>query len=768
MSGSWTGARAEPGAAKAKTRALAWAWSWASATPRPRSPSRASLQRFAAWLARQGAEEARQRRLFLWLPVFFGAGVLVYFAADREPSPWPAALIALLCALGWARAAGGGRIAMGRALAALTFLFSGFACAAWRTQMEAAPALERMAVARATAFVEAIDLRPQGARLMLRLATLDGVAPERTPLRVRVNMRGAPDFEAGATISGTLRLLPPPRASEPGGYDFARDAYFQQLGAVGSLTKAPELTAPAQVPVSARLGAWIDRGRNALTLRIVSVIGGANGAVAAALVTGKRGLIPEETNEALRAAGVYHVVSISGLHMVLAAGLFMWTLRALLAAIPGVALRYPIKKWAAAFAMLGATAYNLFSGSEVATERALVMTLVLLGAVLFDRPAISMRNLAIAALIVLAREPSTLLGPSFQMSFAAVAAMIAVFERPAHPTRAEDRDAPPGALGRARTVLLVMLVTTGVASLATDPYATFHFHRITVYGLIGNSLTLPLVEFVVMPAAVFGVLASFFGLDAPIWWIMGQGVAFMMEVSHRVAVLPGAVRMTPAFGAGALLMMTLGLLWIVLWRSPLRWAGIVFALGGLALTFSARQPDVMIDARGQTLAWRGADGRLSVLNAKGNAFGVAQWLASDADARKPQDPSLAADGACDPDGCVARLPDGRTIALVLERSALAQDCARADIVVTRHFARGACKGPGTVFDGAHFEKMGATHLWMGDAGRVDMRTAREPGLDRPWWPAPARRAAPAVLAGAGAVSEPDEAQADPAPDLRLD
>lgn len=579
-------------------------------------------------IAAMGAEEARQRRLFLWTPVFFGAGVLVYYAADREPPLWPALIGALLCALGAARVARSDAMGTARAFTAAAFLFAGFAAAALRTGQVEAPAIERLVNARVTAYVEVVDQRLQNARLLLRVVSVEGLAPEATPARVRVTIRGRPAFAAGATITASMRLSPPPRASEPGGYDFSRDAFYQRIGAVGSIVSRPQIAPDAAQPWTVRLTAWIDRGRNTLTDRIIATIGGADGAVAAALITGKRGLIPEETNEALRAAGIYHVVSISGLHMVLAAGLFMWSLRLLLATSPAIALRRPIKKWAAAFAMAGSTAYYLFSGSEVATERSLVMMLVLLGAVLVDRPAISMRNLAVAALIVLAREPSTIMGPSFQMSFAAVAAMIAAFERT--PGARKEPEAPPGPLSRLRGVLAVMVVTTLVAGLATDPFATFHFHRITMYGLIGNALTLPLVEFVVMPAAVFGVLASAFGLDAPVWWIMGQGVGLMMEVARHVAVLPGAVRMAPAFGVGALLMMTLGLLWLTLWTTRMRWLGVVFALAGLGLAVSARAPDIMLDARGETLAYRGADGRLVALNAKANPFAVAQWLAGDA------------------------------------------------------------------------------------------------------------------------------------------
>ncbi len=189
-------------------------------------------------------------------------------------------------------------------------------------------------VARVTGYVESIDARGDGARLMVRVGSVAGLAPERTPERVRVNMRGRPAFESGATIAATMRLLPPPTASVPNGYDFARDAWFRGVGAVGNLVSRPEIAPALAVPWSTQMMAAVDRARNTLTQRIADSIGGAKGAVAAALVTGKRGLIPEATNEDLRAAGIYHVVSISGLHMMLAAGIFLWSLRAFLALFP--------------------------------------------------------------------------------------------------------------------------------------------------------------------------------------------------------------------------------------------------------------------------------------------------------------------------------------------------------------------------------------------------------------------------------------------------
>jgi competence protein ComEC len=271
-----------------------------------------------------------------------------------------------------------------------------------------------------------VEDRPDGKRLLVRLTDLKGIDAAARPHLVRVTLRKVDGLMAGQFIAAKARLLPPPQPAWPGGYDFGRDAYFRGIGAVGSILGSvtrPE--PPTQPPVSLRLAAAVDEARNVVTQRIATAIGGPAGGVGAALVTGKRGLIPEPTNDVLRAAGIYHIVSISGLHMVLAAGTFFWLARALLSLAPSLALLWPAKKLSAATAMLGAIAYCVFSGSDVATVRSLIMSLVMFGAVLVDRPALSVRNLTISAIVVLAREPEALLGPSFQMSFGAVAALAA-------------------------------------------------------------------------------------------------------------------------------------------------------------------------------------------------------------------------------------------------------------------------------------------------------------------------------------------------------
>jgi len=701
--------------------------------------ARAALARFRARPLRQHLADAvllevERRRLFPWGAVLFGIGILWFFrAAAPSAASFPAAAVALAAVIALA-ATIARRVSMiaGVALAAAAFVAAGFAAGALRQATVDAPALVAPASGTVEGFVESLDTRPNGLRIVLRVVAHDLPTRGEGTLRVRATLRGDASVAPGDWMVARVRLLPPPQAVRPGGYDFAKEAYFRGIGAVGSIVGRPRIGPP---PVPPDLGlataARLDAQRNAATLRIAEAVGGQPGAVAAALVTGKRGLIAEETNEALRAAGVYHIVSISGLHMVLATGTVFFGLRALLAAFPVLALRWPIKKIAAAAAILGGAAYCVFSGSAVATERALIMTTIMFGAILVDRPALSMRNLALAALIVLAREPEALVGPSFQMSFSAVAGLIAGAEWQA--SRARPPGPQPGRIGRAlgwaRGVVVGIVGTTIIATLATGPFAAFHFQLANPYGVLGNVLALPLVTFLVMPAAVLGMLLLPSGLDAPAWMTMGAGVAQVIAFSEAVAALPGSQIVVAAFGVGALACLVAGLLILTLCVSALRLLAALPILVGVVLAASPVLPDLYVDRDGRGAGLRGADGRLVVLGDPGD-FVLEQWLKADGDARALDDPGLAAGVACDALACVAPLPGVGAVSVVRDARAFPEDCARAAIVVTRLRPPPWCAAP-LVLGRERLEAMGATTVRFVE-GETLLETVRRVPENRPW------------------------------------
>ncbi len=701
------------------------------------------------WITR----ENDARRPFLFLAPAAMAGVLLYFIADEEPSLYAplAALIpvALLMLYGLRRPTRD-LLYFGFILAAL---FIGFAVATWRTQRVDAPIINDISIAPLIGNVQTIDIRPDGARLVIRPIEIAGQRAS-LPETIRMTMASLPLFEAGAKIRATARLLPPPGPVRPGGYDFARDAYFNRVGGVGSLLGRVSILS-ARESVSSRFDfvAMIDRFRNHLATRIANAIGGQAGAVSAALITGKRGAISEETNEDLRAAGIYHVVSISGLHMVLVAGMIFFIVRFCLVLIPGLALRYKVKSWAAAAAIMGAIAYDIFAGSEVATERSLFMTLALFGAILVGRPALSMRNLVIAALIIIAMEPESILGPSFQMSFAAVAALIAAFEKiPSASTQRAQKTQQENerktainrtiidraGIGLLRHVKAIIL-TTCLAEIATAPFALYHFQRFQPLGLIGNMFTIPLVEMVAMPAGFIGLLALPFGLDAPVWQFMGNGVGAMLALSRYVSDLPYASIVVSAISPSSLLFVSAGMIWIYLWSTPLRWFGLLPVVIGCLLATGTAHPDFYIARDGASLAARGSDGRLHVMGRGLTDFTVAQWLSADADPRPSDDPSLKQGAFCTSSGCVMTNTKNEKIVLGLARDELDEDCKIASILITPYDAPQACS-KALVIDRDVVDRYGAVALYRNESakdGKSNANTyriegARDPAKNRPW------------------------------------
>jgi competence protein ComEC len=701
------------------------------------------------WITR----ENDARRPFLFLAPAAMVGVLLYFVADDEPSLFAplAALIPVVALILYGlRRPTRELLYFGLVLAAL---FIGFAVATWRTLRVDAPIINDISIAPLIGIVQTIDVRPDGARLVIKPIEIAG-QHEALPETIRMTMASVPSFEAGAKIRATARLLPPPGPVRPGGYDFARDAYFNRVGGVGSLLgRVSILTARDSVSWRFDFMAMIDRFRNHLTTHIATVIGGQAGAVSAALITGKRGAISEETNDDLRAAGIYHVVSISGLHMVLVAGMIFFLVRLFLVLIPGLALRYKVKSWAAGAAMLGAIAYDIFAGSEVATERSLFMTLALFGAILVGRPALSMRNLLVAALIIIVMEPETILGPSFQMSFAAVAALIAAFEKiPSTSTQKglksqqqnEKRIAinqsiiDRAGIGLFRHVKMVFL-TTCLAEIATAPFALYHFQRFQPLGLIGNMFTIPLVEMVAMPVGFIGLLALPFGLDAPVWHFMGYSVGTMLALSNYVSDLPYASMIVSTISPASLLFVSAGMIWIVLWSTTLRWFGLLLVMIGCLLATGTAHPDFYIARDGASLAARGSDGRLHVMGRGLTDFTVAQWLSADGDPRPSDDPSLKQGAFCTASGCLMATKQNEKIVLGLARDDLDEDCKIASILITPYDAPQACS-KALVIDRDVVDRYGAVALYRYEStkGKISnsntyrIEGARDPAKNRPW------------------------------------
>jgi competence protein ComEC len=681
-----------------------------------------------AWLR----AEAGAGRLLPWVPVAFGCGIALYFSADHEPVLWVVATTAIALLLGAALLRRSRLFAPAIMIAAVA---AGFAVATWKTARIAHPVLAKALYSVSlSGFVEARDIRERTDRFVLRVTAMEAQRSDVRLERVRLSVRKGTAPEVGSFVQLKARLMPPLAPVRPGSYDFSRDMFFQGIGAsgfaMGAITVAPP---PETAGLRLRYAAFMQGLRDAIDARIRATLDGDNRAIATALLTGRRDAITTPVNDAMFISGLGHVLSISGYHMAVVAGVVFFAVRALLALIPGLAAGFAIKKWSAAAALVAAAFYLLLSGAEVATQRSFFMTAVVLIAVMVDRRAITFRTLAVAALIVLAVAPEALVHPSFQMSFAATLGLVALvqigmpnlFASPDHSATARI------AMWGGREIAMLFMASL-IAGLATTPYAAFHFHRVTPFGVLANLGAMPVVSALVMPAGLLGLLAAPFGLDSVFWWLMGIGIEWMVAVSRWVAALPGAVGRIPAFGITPLIAASLGIIVLGLLRTPLRWSGALVLLAAILWGLSARQPDILIAGDGASVAVRGRDGYLHLIRTSKDSFLLKEWLAADADPRDAGRASLADGVSCDESGCVTPLADGRLVALALRVDALADDCSRAALVVTTRPAPPDCAA--MVVDRQRLASQSALALTQRGDGFV-VHAVRARGASRPWLPA---------------------------------
>jgi len=534
-------------------------------------------------------------------------------------------------------------------------------------------------------------------------------------------------------------LSPPPPPVAPGAFDFQRHAFFKGLGAIGySLGQARPAAAPEDGP-SEGFAIRLSHFRRQVNQRVVAVVPGAEGAVAAALITGERGAIPKDVLVAMRDAGLAHLLAISGLHLGLVAGFIFFCARALLALVPAIALRYPIKKWAAAVVLLGAFGYLLLSGATIPTQRAFLMVGLVLLAVMTDRTGFSMRHVAWAAIVVLLLMPESLFGASFQLSFAAVVALIAVYEALRNEVTLFGRNGGGGG-GRPwwrRPALYVagVALTTLVAGTATAPFAAFDFNRMTTYGLAANMAAVPITAFWIMPWGLLALCLMPVGLEHLALVPMGWGIGVVIEVARTVSAWPGALHILATPPVWSILLVTFGGLWLCLWRRRWRLAGIPVIAAGLFGFALAAPPVLLITHDARLAGLRDDDGRWLFSSTRREAFVRQSWLrwvgATEAGPWPDSGPSPGGAVQCDSLGCLYRR-NGWLIAIVRDPRAAAEDCAAADAVVAFVPLNGVCRPrSGIVIDRFDLWRDGAHALWADDKG-IRVRASRADRGDRPW------------------------------------
>ena len=682
------------------------------------------------WLG--AAFEAERAHWFYWVPVALGCGIAAYFAMPFEPS----------VAVGALTFAGvlGLRLALPATplirvlINVLLLMAAGFCLITLRTWWVGAPILDqRIGPVEVRGFIELIEPREgPGDRLTLLVTHIDKLARDKWPERVRIRtMASGGEFGPGEPIVVKAQLSPPAGPALPGGFDFGRHAYFVGIGGVGYTMAMPVRDADAgEPPLTLRISAAVERLRRAIGARVDQVLSGETAAIAKALVTGERGGIPESTNEAYRDSGIFHILSISGLHMAIMGGAVFWLVRFLLALFPSVALRYPVKKWAALAAAIGSLCYLAISGSSFATLRAFITISIMFMAILVDRPAIALRNVALSALIILVIFPESLLDVGFQMSFAAVVALVAAYEA-IRVRFGERRRSLPRLSGMLGIFLGGIILSTVVASAAVTPFAIFHFHKTQHYAVLANLLAVPICNVVIMPAALATLVLMPVGLEVGPLIVMGAGIDAMSASARFVSGLPGAVGVLPAIPTSALALMLAGGLWLTLWRGRARLGGVALICAGIAMAPFAVRPDVLIGRDGKLVAMRNLAGQFVVVAEPHSQFELKRWLEHDGDGRSVADVLATPGLSCDSVGCVMDMR-GLRVSVSQHPASLADDCAMAGLLIMSVPARKGCNGPRSVIDFLDARTKGTHAVYVEGPQQLRIETVAEQRGVRPW------------------------------------
>lgn len=671
--------------------------------------------------------DVERDQLANWIPVGMGIGIAVWqFSGDS--GFWPALIVAALlfgAGFGIARGSWGRAVLRG---AAFTFLL-GFCAIALKSSLIAEQPLQKIWIGSfygRIAKVETLAARDI-VRLELETARHGGL-----PAKVRVNLtpqqyRG--EFLPDAILLLRARLMPPAAPALPGGYDFARKAWFAQIGATGTAL------GPVKLYKASASAEWLSSLRARLGAHVHRNVPGPEGAIATAFVNGDQGAISQDDADAMRNSGMAHLLSISGLHVTAAVGAIFFIVSRFLALFPWIALRITIPLAAAGAGALGAIGYTLLTGAEVPTVRSCVAALLVLAALALGREALTIRLVSFGAAFILLLWPEAMAGPSFQLSFAAVATIIVLHELPIVQRHFGPRE--EGAIARTVRATASILLTGIAIELALAPIALFHFHKTGLYGALANVVAIPLTTFVIMPAEALALLFDIVGLGAPFWWVAGEGVQIILRIAHGINDLPGAVTMLPAMPIWAYGAIISGGLVFGLLKSKWRLVGAAPYLVGLVAMLLAPRPDILITGDGKHLALVSPKGDVALLRSRAGDYVRDTMLENAGVSAEPMAIENWPGARCSKDSCLLDVErQGRNWQILATRSAyeldypdLVRTCAAADIVVSDRWLPDGCKPRWLKADREYLAHSGGLAIYLASE-RIDSVNAKSRHM--PW------------------------------------
>ncbi|MEM1053766.1 MAG: ComEC/Rec2 family competence protein [Pseudomonadota bacterium] len=685
-----------------------------------------------------------------WLAVLFASGILTWFYL-KAPWQWASAIgvalfVALFALAGWRGR--GDRDYLRTAMIACAFVFAAGISVIWlRSEFVGASAIERPTVERVQGFILAREDQPSQDRIRLTLAVRDATTAESRKIRVNVPLETLAETDAqygsittssalveGTTVSMRVRLMPPASPMLPGAYDFARAAWFKGLAASGSV-----IGSIAVIESKGDTG-LVARTQRALSAHVRSKVSGSAGTIAAAFASGDRGAIGAADRDAMRDAGLTHLLAISGLHVSAVIGAAYILAIKLLALFPALALRVRLPVLAAGVGAIAGIGYTLLTGAQVPTVRACAAAMLVLIALASGRDALSLRMVAVAAIFVLLLWPESVIGPSFQMSFSAVLAIVALHS--SAPVRAFLAPHEESGLARLGRGTFMLFVTGLVIEIALMPIVLFHFHRAGLYGAMANVLAIPLVTFISMPLIALGLLFDLVGLGTPFWWLTGKSLNLLLTIAHFTAAQPGAVKLMPQMSGLTIALFAAGGLWLALWSGTARLLGLIPAAAATLMLLSTPIPDVLIGREGRHVGITvfSDDGTRNLLSLRNSRSPYSRDNLLELASVTSEPISLAewSGARCSPEFCTIVLErGGQEWSLLLARNremieerALAAACERSDIVVADRFLPRSCSPRWLKADRRMLERTGGLALNL-----VDQRVTSvgETQGEHGWW-----------------------------------
>lgn len=695
---------------------------------RMRANLSSGLEQVERFLARTGLEHAP------WAVVAFGSGIAMWFLG-RNVLQW---LAAITFGLGSALAAWtllrpfGAFPFLRRAIVTLGLGLAAGCALVWvKSTVVGASPIVRPFVAEISATVLSRVEQPAEERVRLLVAMREPDTAR--PIKVRLNLpleHARPEIDKGARIMVRARLVPPPPPMLPGGYDFARTAWFAGISATGSAMGPVTILSPGKQGV-------LDGAQQGLSRHVQAHIAGSPGAIAAALASGDRGAISKADDEAMRDAGLTHLLSVSGLHVsAVIPAAYIVVLR-LLALWPWLTLRMRLPPVAAGAGAMAGIGYTLLTGAELPTIRSCLGAVLVLLAMAIGRDPLSMRPVAIAAFIVLSFWPEALVGPSFQMSFAAVIAIVALHGSQA--MRAFNAPRDEGWAARGLRLIAGLLLTGVVIELALMPIVLFHFHRAGVYGALANMVAIPLTTFASMPLIALSLLLDTVGLGAPFWWLAGKSLELLLALAHWISSLPGAVTAKPSIGRGTFALFVFGLLWLALWQSRIRWTGLLPIGLGCVLLAGIRSPDLLVSGDGRHIGITGESGSdLLVLRESRSGYTRDNLVESAGMNGETRQIGEWRSANCNSDFCAITLKrDGKNWHLLIGRGtdfvperSLAAACDRADIVIAPRYLPASCRPTWFKADRRMLDRTGGLTI---DLTHRQIRSVSQDQGGHGWW-----------------------------------